>query len=991
MASAETDSDEDCWTGDALNDFLADQQPDTTVFDNAVVRTKRGRGRPRGIAGNRLPSVATAKQKPAEAKSSMAAPKPSAQHTDTDIVLSKFGPIVSMPLVGSDLQRRMKQGLAHALKNKIDYQDPVIGTMFQHQQTSCSVLASFLNVDQKRVQRAALESGCAAVHGGAWLAGGLMCCIDEMLTKKEWRPILFARRLRYDETPSRIRLPKPSGPESTDVFQQLVLREQPKAALPSGIDVVEHAKVLQTELKLYFLVQDVSNSEYVLITQSVPTSLQAVDRTTAECTKACIDATMNRIPELRRVSGKFPFKVHHACTDAYTANIKTEKAMKCQEPEFVNHYLFCSVHRLATSVSAANSIFADDTAGVLSVGLACRNVGSAPKMRAILAEIFEERLVIRHAESPHAQEFQKYREQVYNVFLPVGDAGGDMRYQNLKRRMILNHFLNGNLQQKDIEHFCPFNHCVDEAETRRCFAVYCAWALCPTKPPKYSRGRWTNYDRAVMWTGILAAHHGLLEDVVQRYTGSVSAPVVSPQPQPLPDLPALSMRCDNTSESDDDAWAEVVQEMLKESMGEPQPAAPPPQEDCEADCPAAPVEPGASDDANPQEPTIHGFDWVEFNKRQKAKASLWVKTSPYPRVSIMHQVCSHFLAVMHHFLKISGDEWDSQQAKLQKHGSERSYRVLDCGEMKSLNNCLNVVFESLSKPPQALPDEHHTRNHRNLFFCMVSKGACALHQLLRLRFSNFPYQMFLALRQGWQALFHEPECMLDELSSAFLRHFTKEEHQSDAMVALETLAICSSVDVAQIECQHASNRDFTMLRGRGWVPSLSVVSAKFACGAFKSPIPKTTRRVKKKILKKIRRPGGAWRAFLSATLSGKRWDENRADSRSMTDLAAEYRALSAADKAYYLEIGHLATISGQHGHVPFGERTKKLTDVAKTLAQGSITETGAIVLGDGKPDLALIAFCEQPFSERYSEFVSCTVLWYFFLHCTCFHTSQPVQ
>eukprot|EP00435_Cladocopium_sp_Y103_P038347 s3006_g10.t1 len=934
MAS-DCEEQDDCWTGEALSAFLQDDAlqeevlPDT--LSHAVVKTVRGRGRPRipqqPQADTRDSGAASVVALARPVKASSALVQVSAESSHEKLLGDKFGPMGSMAIVGSDLQKRMKNSLAHALKNKIDYHDPVIEAMFTHKQTSAAVLATFLDVTNAQVHRAVYEAGASAVHGGAWLAGAFICCMDDMIEKRLWRPIMYIRRLRYDETPSRIRLPA----ESTDpgnLVAGSAHRNSDKQVLPAGgIDVATHAKVLQTELRLYFLLQDMSSKDYLLLTQTLPTALQAVDRTTAECTKACLEATISRIPELTRVSAKFPFKVAHACTDAYPANTKTEKAFKCQDPDFVSHHLFCSVHKVATAIAAANSVFADDVAGVLSVALACRDTGSCGKIQRLLADIFQERLVIRPVISPHADVYKQYRDEVYDVFLPIGEAGGDLRYQNLKRRLVLSHFCNGNLQSKDIEHFCPFGHCVDENETKNCFAVYVAWALCPTKPPKYSRGRWTGYDRAVMWSGLLAAHHGLLEDVILRYTGAPVA-VVAQAPCDLQAAPLPALQQDNVSggdapqsESDDDRWGDVLHELLKDCTTAPVGSVPAQQDDAHA---------GGTDDAAVGSGDAHadgnggagstGFDWVEFNRRQKASAASWVQTSPYPRLSILHQVCRHFLAVMHHFFKISGYEFERRQATLQAQGMQREYRASDCAAMLSLTKCLDSVFRSLIETPKAVPEEHQTRNHRNLFFCMATKGACAFHQIVRIMHSSFPYRMFLALHQGWEELREESECMLDELASSFLKHFTKNEHRQDATAALEALAICSAVDVAEVECRHATNRDLTMLRGRG--------------------------------------------------LSGSVWNEEMPGASSMTRLAEQYHALSAADKAYFVEIGQLATIAGQHGHKPFGDRRKQKKPEAlpRTIPQGTVTQTGAIALGDGGVDLALVHLSEQHFRDTYAEF-----------------------
>lgn len=85
----------------------------------------------------------------------------------------------------------------------------------------------------------------------------------------------------------------------------------------------------------------------------------------------------------------------------------------------------------------------------------------------------------------------------------------------------------------------------------------------------------------------------------------------------------------------------------------------------------------------------------------------------------------------------------------------------------------------------------------------------------------------------------------------------------------------------------------------------------------------------------------------------------------MKDLSNEYKQLSAEEKAYFVEVGRLATLAGQHGHTPFGKRTRR---PVLALPVGSVTNTGLLVMGNVGEDLSLVQWGDQPFSKTYSDF-----------------------
>ncbi len=861
--------------------------------------------------------------------------------------LAPFGPVSLLPHVGSPFQKRLRNALCQALKNQIDFEDESICVHFESMHTSATALANFVGCSRSHLQRNLIRTASAVVHGGGWLAGALLCCIDKMICQNVWRPIALIRRLRYDETPTKVRLPQ-------DIPGQEC--EGPAKGLGKGCStaVSEHAKILQSEFTVFFLVEDRKTSRHLLLSANLATALQALDRTTAVVMKACLEHTMNKLPELKRLSQKFPLCIHHSCTDKYSANLLAEKGLKSDEPHYIKYHVPCQVHCLATVISAMNTLVQEHTAGILSISLACREVGSAAKLRSILQKFFESELKIRATE-PH-EEWTSYRNEVYDEFLPVGPAAGTSSDRNLRRRFVLSHFMNANLQDQAIQHMCPFNHCADEAEVHRCFAKLVANALVPTKPPKYSRGRWTNFQEATMWNGLLAAHHGLLERLILEYTGKSK-----PAPQPN----QVVVR--DPTDSDEGGWQDVVMQMLGD-----QPA--------NSELFEAPIEIESEPPQPPHDQPPTGFDWMEYNRRKKAEAAKWASSGPYPNICVMQQVTKHFQKLMHHFLKVSGEEWEKEQEQKVARGEVRSYRVLDFAKGTAVKECFDSLTQCLQQCPRALPLVNHTRKYRVLYFCMICKGMAALHQLIRNPQSGLPYSMFkvLDLDLGWSEFEKILDCQQDELSAKLANHFSQCD-RPEAFAILESLAIATCLDVAAIECRHATNRDFSLLRGSGWTPSLQVISAKFACGTFKfnrkrsKKGPKTRQVNQKKKVRKvnrkgkpIHRPGGAWRAFVSEKVQGRKWMAG-----DMQKYAQEYKTLTDAERMRFQEIGELATLAGQSGYRPFGPQHAVAKQPQQHILPGTVTESGAIVMDNGnwqgEESLALPA-TERSFETSYSEF-----------------------
>ena len=198
----------------------------------------------------------------------------------------------------------------------------------------------------------------------------------------------------------------------------------------------------------------------------------------------------------------------------------------------------------------------------------------------------------------------------------------------------------------------------------------------------------------------------------------------------------------------------------------------------------------------------------------------------------------------------------------------------------------------------------------------------------------------------------------------------------ECQAVLAALASVLSLDISQIEARHSSNRETSMMRAKGWFPSLLGVTAAFvnktwsAVATMFSRFPKSsgdyddadhgeTGVTNKDVLKqhtkkkqtraraprKRRGGGGAWRAFVHHKMSGVA----RLDGQTMSALAVEYRSLSPSEKTVFVEAGKAAARAHRAGFDAFStaRRAKPTPTCRPSRPQiGDLTDSGAVVAAD---------------------------------------------
>ena len=86
-----------------------------------------------------------------------------------------------------------------------------------------------------------------------------------------------------------------------------------------------------------------------------------------------------------------------------------------------------------------------------------------------------------------------------------------------RRRIILDHYLNGNINSKTVVHFSSMLR--DRDEVLEEFRLFVVPALLPKTCPVLNRSKWLGCEESFRWLGLLLSHHNLLSRVMKRWKG----------------------------------------------------------------------------------------------------------------------------------------------------------------------------------------------------------------------------------------------------------------------------------------------------------------------------------------------------------------------------------------------------------------------------------------------------------------------------------------
>ena len=832
-------------------------------------------------------------------------------------------------------------------------EEATLDLIFQPYRGYCSFQrdSDALKISRWQLIRCLIRSASVFKNCSSKLLGNFFAEVKQKISSTH-RGLLFIAKFRFDETPSKISV--------EDLLSSSIpnpLAHHHKTARSSK----QLCKLLQTEFSVSVVLQANDFKEPMMLSTSVPTLLQVLDRTTGNNIRQALEQSWNAIPELQSCMEGFDFKCLLFNTDEYGANDLAQWGMQLTRPGWLRLSTLCDIHKGSTCQGSVFSLAGPSISAVINLALSMTPAGSLGTMQSMLCDILTARFELRVGSPPYRPDADIFRTNLLDLYLSVPSSFAlqvgtsissrqRMKFsEKLKQRKIIEFFLNDDLRDHQrIIHWCKPGQYNSYDEALQIFLKYVVPALLPYNCPVFPRSRWFGADGALDWVGLLAGTHGLLAPLIASWTGRNLS--VEPQVDPLEDMKdAIGL--------DDEGWQDFFganrsnrqdannalplqdtqhheNEQDEHEHG---------QENQEQD--SAQVVSAEQGDSQPQgEPAADAFDWHTYHQKLKTSVGEWVlgtRTGPQPEtmLALMRYSTGPVLKLMVSLLYISSAKFLKDQYKAACETGRRQYRMLmayEGAETKLLfANCLKMF----QLPPPAIPQAEWRQDVLVLAFSMLSRMMCSAFQLLHWRRSKYPYKLFIALKniEAAKDVFNDPKCLKDEVTQELCKRFpTQQEFCSCGCLSIiEALALQAETDIGPIERQHTIARRVIATRGaNAKAVTLKALSADwllrqctqtkvniqsyniFDSATTRSKLRKQWKKktFKAKPRKSKRGGGGPWRAFVSANLKGR-----KGDAETFRQLKQKYYALTEEEKRIYRQAGKLASESRRAGvKKPFG-------------------------------------------------------------------------
>ena len=676
--------------------------------------------------------------------------------------LVEFGPMQMLVEVGQELHQDLARAYVKCCQEQIGPEDPLVEHQLDSAMSSMSARVLEDKVKETGVRLRVISIASAMLEYCAYLWATFLFALQRMWSSSESivQPIAFIVRLRYDETPTRVRVQ-----DSTDEIVNLesASLQQLAEAMPSEAASL-HAKIMQVEMSLSMLLYNSRAKQFNAVQGIMPTTLFAVQSTTGQNTLKCLEQVLRSIPGLKDVADdpNWTFSLRHTCTDKYAANISAERGLSEIWSKQPLVHLFCDIHKLYNATKSSMSVADADASGLLALTLGWSESGSVATFRQALCKIFSRKLVVYYSgEAPidvPRSKAAKYKEDLFNLFLPLTGVSPARAKQHEVRRFVIQRLMNGHLYRTDeVQHYCKYNCCENAEATLRTFAVWCCWALVPCQAPVFPRSRWTRWDAANDWAGLIEGCHGLLSQLIAEVTGAPTSENIEtsaftePEPQKMVE----------DGEMNRDEWDALFAVSFDQQLSAPVPAPAPRASE------SGPVQ---QEEPVGDEPE----DWAKKKQQSKKKAALWLQSRPFHRLAIIKPVAALLLSLMYKFLQLGGPSFEKKQQVKVASGKqqEKSFPVLEALRGKDVEKTLNGMLGLLYAQPEGIVPEAYTAKLKSQKFRMVSAGMTSIHILLRLPRSTCPFLVFAALEDGGaKRLLDVPSCMHDALADKLLKKY----------------------------------------------------------------------------------------------------------------------------------------------------------------------------------------------------------------------------
>ena len=923
---------------------------------------RRGRGRPPGLFGSSLLRQALRHERQnrdAASVVSVGRPRrlsstPEQAVVTDDVRIDSCKPLQQLLLLHSRAQSAEKPTTTEQADAANNPASAILSCGRRHLLSQQASMEQYNNSDIRRVASTIIQSSAAL-----WAK-----VLDRIvgLLESGWSGLALSVCRRYDETPLFLRVAEEDKTESQQQDSQQQDSQQQQSPKLSGFGGTgqgkKSCKIMQSEMRLSAVLKHNASGQKVQLKGKIPTFLQSLETTKAEQIARCqMDMLSDSIPDLNELGRFFEFKQFLTCTDRFTANISAEKHIQAKHPGWVRTHNTCNVHKLSGAEKSMSELVAGQMGGMVAVGMAMKNAGVTRELRKCLMAILEKELCVVFGQPKAVAQ----RAALYDIFLPMsGDYSTEVGQSaakqsqasksvtNHKRRLILSFFLNGDIS--DEEKICHYTTVsTDRTQVLANMEKYLVPVLLPKACPVLNRSKWLGAEATFSYLGILLSHHGLFTKLMVAWRGSAKEVVASDD---LGDGPSLGPGLGSD-------WAKSWGGIAASFVGH-------------GSCPntrtrtrTAGIDDDDDDDGlllddedddkfNPQtifDPVSGDVNWQEQNKATIQKAVAWAESKPGNTVLVICMAWQPVLKLMHRMIFLGSEDFEKQQRAEVLAGRQRTYKSLELYLANDANEFWRSVNKLLHSVPEALPAKAWVSYNKTLLFRLVSRSACAVHQMFAARHKLAPFMLFSAL-WGLSDAQQVAQCMQDELTQYFAKHYDGDKlFESDAQCLLAAIAGLCDYDIVGIEVRHAASRRISLLRScQTHTMAFQDLSAEFVCRqhvilreqprkhyatdtAQKAQAKCGSSSKTKKGRRKRKSRGGAWRAYLHHNFQGQQFT-----SQLLQRAARDYRAMKAdngPEFEFYRNLGILGTLAGRQGHLAYKKFLPPPPDQALAVVSAS--------------------------------------------------------
>eukprot|EP00971_Amphidinium_carterae_P066173 1310632-Amphidinium_carterae.2 len=339
-----------------------------------------------------------------------------------------------------------------------------------------------------------------------------------------WKPFLAIWKVKYDETPLRIKVAFPS----TDVQQGGGQKNlDPQTSKVHVIDsswtlVFKDASIGEGEASLA--------SRFKALQGHFAAQCRVTDRGNGEAIAAVLQQC-HAPPEEITV---FPRRVRVVESDALGANGRGERLLAAKAtwskdmwPRFISH---CCAHKVHKAATSCFDLMPSLVTGLKNVCLLMASPGILAEFRKQLGIVVQQKFQLLHGVPRLTQSERQYRHEVLRVFQP----------QRVKAKIIvlkMSQMLNGDWKlpvSTHLTHWCSGcceSH--DNALNKTLFLLNKMLSSC--RPELFSVSNWDGWPRSLVFVGLFGAVHSLLHEVMSVVLASGLTDCRQPVPAEAPD------------------------------------------------------------------------------------------------------------------------------------------------------------------------------------------------------------------------------------------------------------------------------------------------------------------------------------------------------------------------------------------------------------------------------------------------------------------------